>query len=53
MQMQPKACFTYRGWSYCVETPIFELPKVKNCISRLYTGPFTTPFLVETVISHL
>ena len=26
---------------------------MKNCISRLCTGPFTKPLLVETAISHL
>ena len=30
----------------------FELPKVKNCINRLCTGPFTRPLLVETAISR-
>ena len=35
-----------------LEITIFELPNVKNCISRLRTGPFTGPLLVETVISH-
>ena len=29
---------------------LFELTKVKNCISRLCTSPFTRPLLVETVI---
>ena len=32
------------------KTSIFELPRVKNCISRLCTGPFTRPLLVETAI---
>ena len=35
------------------ETSIFELPRVKSCMSRLCTGPFTRPLLVEIVISHL
>ena len=34
-------------------TSIFELPGVKNCISRLCTGPFTRPLLVEIAISRL
>ena len=34
------------------KTSIFELPRVKNCISRLCTGPFTRPLLVETAISR-
>ena len=32
---------------------IFEPPKVKNCISRLCTGPFTRPLLVDTIILRL
>ena len=32
---------------------IFELPRVKNCMSRLCTGPLTSPLLVETAISRL
>ena len=35
------------------KTSIFELPGVKNCISRLCTGPFTRPLLVEIAISRL
>ena len=35
------------------KTSIFELPWVKNCISRLCTGPFTRPLLVEIAISLL
>ena len=35
------------------KTSIFELPRLKNCISRLCTGPFARPLLVETVISRL
>ena len=35
------------------KTLIFELPKVRNSISRLCTGPFTRPLLVETVTSRL
>ena len=62
MQVQPKTCFTYLGWSFWAvttskkqvsKTSIFELPGMKNCISRLCTGPFTRPLLVETVISRL
>ena len=35
------------------KTSIFELPTVKNYISRLCTGPFTRPLLVEIPISRL
>ena len=35
------------------KTSIFELPRVKNCISRLCTGSFTRPLLVETAILRL
>ena len=35
------------------KTSIFELPGVKNCISRLCTNPFTSPLLVEIAISRL
>ena len=35
------------------ENSIFELPRVKNYISRLCTGPFTRPLLVETAIPRL
>ena len=35
------------------KTSMFELPNVKNCISRLCTGPFTRPLLLETAISRL
>ena len=35
------------------KTSIFELSTVKNYISRLCTGPFTRPLLVEIVISRL
>ena len=35
------------------KTSIFELPRVKNCISRLCTGQFTRPLLVEIAISRL
>ena len=35
------------------KTSIFELSKVKNCMSRLCTNPFTRPLLVETAISRL
>ena len=59
--LRPKTCFTYLGWSYCVvmiskkqvlETSIFELPRVKNCMSRLCAVPFIhiSHSLVETVI---
>ena len=36
-----------------LKTSIFELPRLKNCISRLWTGAFTSPLLVETAISRL
>ena len=35
------------------KTSIFELPGLKNCISRLCTRPFTRPLLVEIAISRL
>ena len=35
------------------KTSIFELSRVKNYISRLCTGPFTRPLLVETAIPRL
>ena len=52
MHIQPKTCFTYLGWSFWVvtiskeqvsKTSIFELPGVKNCISRLCTNPLEAP----------
>ena len=50
--MRAKTCFTYLGYSFYVitvskkqvsKTSIFELPGVKNCISRLCTNPLGDP----------
>ena len=35
------------------KTSICERSRVKKCISRLCSGPFTRPLLVETAISRL
>ena len=52
LTIRPKTCFTYLGWSFYVimvskkqvsKTSIFELPGVKNCISRLCTNPLGDP----------
>ena len=50
--IRPKKCFTYLGWSFWVvtiskkqvsKTLNFELPGVKNYISRLCTNPLGDP----------
>ena len=52
MYIRPKTCFIYLGWSFQVvtiskkqvlKTSIFELPRLKNCISRLCTNPLGEP----------
>ena len=52
MQIRPKTCFTYLGWSFWVvtiskkqvsKTSIFELPGVKTCISRYCTNRLGAP----------